>query len=215
MKSTRCRLLVAEMSTSVLLLTGCLGATSVATISASTSGVGASSAAGSTGTGSGSGSSSGSTSGAGSSTGSGSGSTTGANPDAGCTASNCQDLFNCQLALEGEPRELEVCGVNGGSTTSYCVEACEADGNGALLDCIATQFGVACSTTPLPTVSEIEAACVGDAGPCGTSCMSCQGTCQATWVKCNNGCADAGVCLACEYQCSQTLVSCNGACPTD
>jgi hypothetical protein len=119
------------------------------------------------------------------------------------------------VALEGEPRALPVCGVFGGQIDSYCVEACEANDNGALLDCIATQFGAACTSTQPPSLAVIAAACVGDAGPCGTDCTSCRAACQATWVGCNFGCGDAGVCLDCEYQCSQTQVSCDGLCPTD
>jgi hypothetical protein len=143
------------------------------------------------------------------------GNTSGSAADVGCTASNCDVLSSCGLALEGEPRALPVCGVLGNAVDSYCVKACEASGAGAILDCVASQFAEACAAASPPPPSEIRAACIGDAGPCGANCMTCQDGCQAAWIACNLGCGDAGVCLDCEYQCSQAQVRCDQLCPTD
>ncbi len=144
----------------------------------------------------------------------------GSGPNSRCSTANCQVLANCKVALLGMPRDPGECISTGepGSISSYCPEACQANGNGALVECIATKFGAACPNPDAGAgaVNEITEACgVSDAGPCGPNCTSCQMTCESAWAKCNQDCPDAGVCLDCEYQCSQTQVSCQNACPTN
>ena len=147
-------------------------------------------------------------------------------PDSRCSVANCEAFNNCEVVLPGQVQvgDALVCD-NGGlpsmsQISSYCVMACEADGDGALLQCVATNFGASCQPTDSgpPNYrqihSDIAATCLNSPA-CGSNCTSCQAACNSKRSACNLECPDAGVCLDCEYQCSQAYVSCQNVCPTN
>ena len=145
--------------------------------------------------------------------------------DSRCSVANCEILGSCGLGLPGQVQVSDAiaCENGGLSSTSqissYCVMACEANGDGATVGCVVSKFPNGCAPADggLMNWAEIEreiaAACPGPA--CGSNCMSCLTACESKRAGCNRACTDAGVCLDCEYQCSQAYVSCENACPTN
>jgi hypothetical protein len=142
--------------------------------------------------------------------------------DPRCSTDNCQTLAECRVTVEGVPREpaLALCGdYDVDALLQLCVDACEADGAGAAVQCVASNFGASCVKTngSLPTFSQIDALCGSPSPSCGPNCTSCSDACATTESTCDQRCAGAadGGCLECEYQCSQQGLSCTNACPTN
>jgi hypothetical protein len=151
--------------------------------------------------------------------------------DERCSTQNCMTLMlNCHLRLEGSPDTTCVAAaVDAGYDTvdavlQYCTDACVAANLGALVQCIAQNFpGNTCQDINLDAggageLAAIVAVCGGnDAGPCGSSCASCQQQCDQADSSCNALCplSDAGACFACNYDCNQRNLTCLAACPTN
>jgi hypothetical protein len=147
------------------------------------------------------------------------------NGDPRCNTSNCETLHVCGLSQQGEPQDIVRCFPSESTNPSslllpYCVDACQASGNGALLACISSKFGSSCLLADggRPSLEDISAACLDATQPtCGSNCATCQNGCGGAWSTCNSACptADESACFACEYTCSQQNVSCDKACPTN
>jgi len=143
--------------------------------------------------------------------------------DSRCSVANCEVLANCEEALPGQILAGEAVACGGLQATSqvptYCAMACQANGDGAIVECIASKFGNGCPAKDggLPAYfAEIEAACPGNApAACGQNCMTCSDSCTSTRGTCSHSCLDAGACLDCVYQCAQAEVACYNACPTN
>jgi hypothetical protein len=145
--------------------------------------------------------------------------------DPRCSEANCGILLDCDLFLEGQPfntgcfQLASNAGVSRSINVKYCVEACQANDAGGLVECVA-QFDAACldaGTQFLEVAMNINALCSPDSGVPTATQQACNDQCLQNWEACSNPCADnldAGVdaCFSCAYSCSQTIVQCNSAC---
>jgi hypothetical protein len=148
--------------------------------------------------------------------------------DSRCNLQNCQAMLNCHVTLQGAG-SLVGCATSFQTADFYdagldaCIQACNAQGNGAILACVAANFpGNTCLDVTLDggmTFNAIEQTCGSDAGPaCGPNCMTCETACGQTESTCETNCgsaADAGACFACGFECGQASVACSQACPTN
>jgi hypothetical protein len=149
----------------------------------------------------------------------------GCSSDPRCSEQNCLVLSACGLQLEGQPQNVGFCltsGLRPGGGKDYCPEACQANGHGVLLDCIATHFGPDCRPPDgggRYAEELIVTTCVpqSPAPPCGTNCTTCQNGCEASFSSCNVSCPTTGwsACTDCGYGCSQQLIGCSDGCPTN
>lgn len=142
--------------------------------------------------------------------------------DPRCSVENCHALLQCALMLQGAPFSTgclslaQETGVTSTINEQYCVEACQTNAQGPVVDCVA-QFAGACADAGLElhTVAEnAVAACTPDAGPTPAQ-QACYSQCATTSEACSNLCPlDTGVdaCYACAYPCAQARVQCNNGC---
>jgi len=156
--------------------------------------------------------------------------------DIRCNAQNCSTLTGCGLALVGSgdigycSAQIQDAGTSfdaSGAASQLCVNACNENSQGALLNCVATNFaGDTCAEIldggGQPQLS-VEAACeTPPAAPppaaCESNCMACQSTCLQTQRTCDVACqgsSGAAACFSCVYSCGQNRFSCYAACPTN
>jgi hypothetical protein len=148
--------------------------------------------------------------------------------DGRCNPSNCQLLLSCHSILQGATDSTcfsSVAAVDffADSGQQYCVDACNADSEGALLGCVADHFSAqSCQAIALDggdTTNAIEETCGDLPAACAGDCQSCQAQCAQAQQSCNQGCMDGGAvpsaCFACNYACNQAVVQCEGKCPND
>ena len=148
-----------------------------------------------------------------------------AGSDPRCSTANCEVLLTCGLDLSGAPSpgacyalEFDAgWAVMHTLTVQYCVEACQADSAGGLVECV-IQYADACADAGMnfrEVAQNIVLACTPDAGPsdAGAACIT---QCDQARGPCEDACAfDGGLdsCLSCSYDCEQAAEQCFNACP--
>ncbi|MFT3837331.1 MAG: hypothetical protein QM723_10090 [Myxococcaceae bacterium] len=141
----------------------------------------------------------------------------------GCTAANCQRMLECRVELSGEPSSA--CWVSGVvpagfDTSKYCVEACEHQGAGELVACIAARADRCSAATDSATKLQIAEECQSSGGGAGggsATGSACSMQCDSERKACDAPCVsmlDAGfaVCADCSAECGQKWVDCTNRC---
>lgn len=131
-------------------------------------------------------------------------------------------MLECRVELTGGPSEA--CWVSGAvpagfDTSKYCVEACQQQGAGELVACIAARADRCAAATDSATKQQIAEECQSSGGAVAGSGTSsrCSAQCDSQRKACDAPCVaalDAGfaACADCSASCGQKWLDCVDRC---